>query len=287
LARHPPAGNGRREPDGSVSKTTQIDLVNGREGDVLFVNGQIQPTVPIRSGEIQRWRIINASAGRYYRLGLPGHTFLHVGSDAGLFERPVPVNEILLTPSERVEVLVQGTGAPGSKSVLQTLPYDRYVPQTRPTDWDKPRDVLTLQYTADPPMSPPTISATLRPVPPIDATKATATRVMVLFQGFINGKLFDMDRVDLAAPLGATEIWQLENPLAMDHPFHLHGFSFQVLDRNGIPEPSRAWKDTVNVPKGDTVRFVVEYLDYPGRWLFHCHILDHEDGGMMGILEVR
>jgi FtsP/CotA-like multicopper oxidase with cupredoxin domain len=73
----------------------------------------------------------------------------------------------------------------------------------------------------------------------------------------------------------------------MDHPFHLHGFQFQVLDRNGVPEPFRAWKDTVNVPKGEIVRFIVQYTDYPGRWMFHCHILDHEDHGMMGILEVR
>jgi FtsP/CotA-like multicopper oxidase with cupredoxin domain len=264
-----------------------IDEANGREGNDLFVNGQVRPTVAIRSGEVQRWRILNASAARYYRLALPGHTFLHVGSDGGLFERPVARSEILLAPSERVEVLVQGSGAPGSQSVLQTLPYDRYVPQTRPKDWDQPRVLLTLEYSTDPPVAPPAIPATLRPVPPLDPATATATRLVVLFQGFINGKLFDEHRVDVAAPLGATEIWQVENPLGMDHPFHLHGFQFQVLDRNGVPEPFPAWKDTVNVPKGELARFIVQYTDYPGQWMFHCHILDHEDHGMMGILQVR
>jgi FtsP/CotA-like multicopper oxidase with cupredoxin domain len=264
-----------------------IDEANGREGDVLFVNGQIRPTLAIGRGEMQRWRIINASAGRFYRLALSGHTFLHVGSDGGLFERPVARSEVLLAVAERVELLVQGTGAPGSRSVLQTLPYDRYVPQTRPLDWDQPRDLLTLQTTAEAKLPPPAIPQILRPIPPLDPAKATATRLMVLFQGFISGKLFDENRVDVAAPLGATEIWQLENPLGMDHPFHLHGFQFQVLDRSGVPEPFPAWKDTVNVPKGEMVRFIVRYDDYPGKWMFHCHILDHEDHGMMGLLEVR
>ena len=122
--------------------------------------------------------------------------------------------------------------------------------------------------------------------PALDPAQATATRLIVLQQGFLNGKPFDMERVDITAPLGATEIWQLENLVGMDHPFHLHGFQFQVLERNGLPEPFRAWKDTVNVPKHATARFIVRYDDYPGQWMFHCHILDHEDQGMMGIVEV-
>jgi FtsP/CotA-like multicopper oxidase with cupredoxin domain len=87
--------------------------------------------------------------------------------------------------------------------------------------------------------------------------------------------------------LGTTEIWQIENLVGMDHPFHLHGFSFQVLDRNGEPEPYASWQDTVNVPAHSMVRFAVRFEDYPGKWMFHCHILDHESAGMMGILEVR
>jgi bilirubin oxidase len=267
--------------------SSRVDEANGREGEALFVNGQARPLLPIRAGEIQRWRLVNASAARYYRLALPGHTFAHVGSDGGLFERSVERSEILLTPSERVEVLVRGTSAPGRRAVLQSLPYDRYTPQTRPADWDRPRDLLTLQYLPDAPVGAPAVPSRLRPVIAIDPTRATTTRVVVLFQGFLNGRPFDANRVDFAARLGETEIWQLENPLAMDHPFHLHGFQFQVLERNGAPEPFPAWKDTVNVPKGEMVRFVVQYADYPGKWMYHCHILDHEDRGMMGILEVR
>jgi bilirubin oxidase len=279
--------------DGSVdlpdaqSLQGRIDFENGREGDVLFVNGQVMPTIRIRSGEVQRWRVVNASAARVYRLAIPGHELLHVGSDGGLFEKPVPTDEIIVSNSERVEILVRGTGAPGSRTTLQDLPYDRYIPQTRPASWDRSRDLLTLEYTDNEPVAQVEIPATVRRIEPLDTADATTTRVMVLTQGFINGKTMDMERVDESAKLGATEIWQIENLVGMDHPFHLHGFSFQVLDRNGVPEPFPSWEDTVNVPKHETVRFIVRFEDYPGKWMFHCHILDHEVAGMMGILEVR
>ena len=265
----------------------RVDFENGREGDILFVNGQVMPTLTISSGEVQRWRVINTSASRYYRLALPGHTLLHVGNDGGLFERPVEVKEILLASAERVELLVRGTGQPGSRAVLQVLPYDRYIPQTRPKDWNQPRELLTLQYTREPAVPAVNLPETLRPIPQLDPAKASATRVMVMTQGMINGKLMDMSRIDVSAPLGATEIWQVENLVGLDHPFHLHGFQFQVLDRDGVPEPFRSWKDVVNVPKHQTVRFIVRYDNYPGKWMFHCHILDHEDHGMMGVLEVK
>ena len=283
----------RFHPDGSLdlpdpdSPAGRADMENGREGEVLFVNGQIMPTLTIRSGEVQRWRIVNASAARVFRLALPGQTFLHVGTDGGLFERPVEVAEILLANSERVELLVRGTGPPGSGATLQTLAYDRYIPQTRPKDWNRTRDLLSVRYAATPPLPAVALPGALRPVPPLDTARAVARRVIVLSQGMINGKAMDMSRVDISARLGTTEIWEIENLVGMDHPFHLHGFHFQVLDRNGVPAPYRSWKDTINVPRHETVRIIVHFDDYPGKWMFHCHILTHEDQGMMGILELK
>ena len=283
----------RFDADGAVdlpeagSPRARMDAENGREGDVLFVNGEVMPTLTIRSGEVQRWRVINASAARVYRLALAGHTLLQVGSDGGLFERPVKVEEIILGVGERAELLVRATGAPGSRSELRALPYDRYIPQTRPADWDVTRPLLALRYSSKPPVAAVALPERLRPVPPLDTTRVTATRVMTLTQHLINGRSMDMARVDVSASLGATEIWEVENLVGMDHPFHLHGFQFQLLDRNGVPEPYRSWKDVVNVPKHETARFIVRYDDYPGKWMFHCHILDHEDHGMMGVLEVR
>ena len=279
--------------DGSIATSEphtpqgRIDFENGREGDVLFVNGQVMPTLNIRAGEVQRWRIVNASAARIYRLAIPGHQLLHVGTDGGLFEHPVETSEILLSVGERAEILVRGTEAPGTRTTLQLLPYDRYIPQTKPRNWNQPRELLTLQYSAAKPVASAVIPKRLRAVPPLDTTAVTATRIITLSQGMINGKLMDMDRIDVVALLGKTEIWEIENIVGMDHPFHLHGFQFQVLDRDGVPEQQRQWKDVVNVPKHQTARFIVRYDDFPGKWMFHCHILDHEDHGMMGVLQVK
>jgi FtsP/CotA-like multicopper oxidase with cupredoxin domain len=283
----------RFHPDGSIDLSAPhtpagiVDEENGREGDVMLVNGQVMPKIRIRSGELQRWRVVNAGAARVYRLAIPGQSFLQVGSDGGLFEHPAEVKDILLANSERAELIVRGGGAPGSATVLQTLPYDRYMPQTRPDDWNHPRDLLSLNYTKDPPATPVTLPRTLRAIPILDTTKATVNRVLVLSQGLINGKMMDMSRVDVSVKLGAIEIWSIENIVGMDHPFHLHGFQFQLLDRNGVPEHDRRWKDTVNVPKHETVRFIVHFDEHPGKWMFHCHILDHEDHGMMGVLEIK
>jgi bilirubin oxidase len=269
------------------SPAGQTDAENGREGDVLFVNGQVNPEISIRSGEVQRWRIINSSASRVYRIAIRGQTMLHVGSDGGLFEHPVEVKELVIANAERVEVLVRGTGAPSSSTEVEALPYDRYVPQTRPRDWNVTRKLATLRYTGEVARPMVDIPRTLRHVPALDSADASVTRVVVLSQGLINGKAMDMSRIDFSARLDATEIWDIENIVGMDHPFHLHGFQFQVLSRNGVAEPFRSWKDMVNVPKHETARIIVRYANYPGKWMFHCHILDHEDHGMMGILEVK
>jgi suppressor of ftsI len=279
-------------PDGSVdfpdhmAPAGHVDAENGREGNVLMINAHAMPSVSIRPGELQRWRIINASPARVYRLAIPGQKLVHVGSDGGLFAKPAVVDELLLANSERVEILVKG-GEPGSRTVLQTLPYDRYDPHTRPADWNQPRDLLEVQTSTDAVPQAMAIPTALRDVQPTDATKIAAHRVIVFSQGLINGKAMDMKRVDVTVRLNTTEIWQIENVVAMDHPFHLHGFRFQVLDRDGVPEPFPAWKDSVNVPKHGKVRVIVRFEDFPGKWMFHCHILDHEDMGMMGILLVR
>ncbi|MGI8618078.1 MAG: multicopper oxidase family protein, partial [Gemmatimonadaceae bacterium] len=278
----------RFRPDNSfdfpdpASPAGRTDAENGREGPVFFVNGKVKPEIDIRAGETQRWRIINATASRVLRLAVSGHKLVHVGTDGGLFEHPVEVDEVTLGVGERAEVLVRAVAAPGARSALQMLPYDRYIPQTKPKDWDQTRELLSLKYSSKPRVQPIRIPTTLRAIPVLDTTQVAAVRVMALTQHLINGRSMDMNRVDVSARLGDTEIWQIENLVGMDHPFHLHGFQFQVLDRNGVPERDRRWKDVVNVPRHQTARFVVRYDNHPGKWMFHCHILDHEDHGMMG-----
>ncbi|HUP88102.1 MAG TPA: multicopper oxidase family protein [Longimicrobiales bacterium] len=277
--------------DGSIdmpdpkSQAGRMDFENGREGDVVFATGVVKPTFKFRPGEVQRWRIINASGARVYRLALQGMKMLYVGSDGGLFEKPEEVSEITLGIGERAEVLVQAN-ALATKTALQMLPYDRYIPQTRPKNWDVTRDVAYLEISGEA-VEPIKIPTSLSKVPALDTTKVSARRVVSLSQGMINGYMMDMNRIDMVGKLGATEIWEIENLVGMDHPFHLHGFQFQIIDRNGVPEKTRKWKDTVNVPKHETVRIIVRFDDFPGKWMFHCHILDHEDHGMMGVLQVK
>ena len=264
-----------------------VDVENGREGNALLVNGQAMPTISMRPGELQRWRIVNASAARIYRLSLPGQQLIQVGTDGGLVEQPVERPEVMVANSERVEVLVRAPAAAGDTAVLQDLPYDRYMPQTRPTDWTRSRPLLTLRTTDESAVAPPDLPSVLRRILAPDTTHVAARRVIVMSQGMIDGKQMDMHRVDTHSRLGATEIWTIQNVVGMDHPFHLHGFHFLILDRDEGREPVRGWKDTGNVPKHSSMRILVQFDDYPGRWMYHCHILDHEDQGMMGILEVR
>jgi bilirubin oxidase len=105
----------------------------------------------------------------------------------------------------------------------------------------------------------------------------------------INGAAFDMNRVDVVSKAGQVELWEIANQADMDHPFHIHGTQFQVLEheRDGaVTRPAyRAWKDTVNVRRGETVRLLLRQ-DLPGLRMYHCHILEHEDLGMMGQVNV-
>ena len=104
----------------------------------------------------------------------------------------------------------------------------------------------------------------------------------------INGQAYDAQRIDARPRLGSTEIWRFRNPTTMAHPVHLHAGMFQVLDRNGAPPaPAEAgWKDTVHVGSGETVRLITRFTDYTGTYVFHCHNLEHEDGGMMSQFQI-
>ncbi|RTH19443.1 copper oxidase, partial [Thermus scotoductus] len=116
--------------------------------------------------------------------------------------------------------------------------------------------------------------------------RITFTEDMMAGRFFINGKTFDHRRVDFRGRVGDLEVWELENQGDMDHPFHLHTHPFQVLSVNGKAFPYRALKDVVNLKAKEVVRLLVPLRNLPGKTVFHCHIVEHEDRGMMGVLEV-
>lgn len=260
----------------------------GREGNVRLVNGRSEPTLPIRSGARQRWRIVNAASARFFRLSLGGHSFTQIGTDGGLLAEPRVLDELMLVPGERADVLIDGTDAPGVVASLRTMPYDR----GHGGGTTDPEHVLDLVTTADAALAPHAAVGTLRSLAPIDTTGVTP-RMIKLSEAempsgpvfFINDKSWP-DVPSIQAQLGTTQVWDVFDDSPMDHPFHLHGYFFQVVSRDGVPEPVVAWKDSLQIKAHHTVRIAFRPDAHPGTWMYHCHILEHIDHGMMGELEV-
>ncbi|MGJ3250249.1 MAG: multicopper oxidase family protein [Elainellaceae cyanobacterium] len=299
------------------SNQPRMGRMIGREGNVITINGQVNPSFSISSGGLLRLRLVNASNARFYRLSLEDHRLYLVATDAGAIAQPVELQELLLAPGERAEVLVRGEHDSGHYRLLN-LPYDRgrmgmmggpmmggpmmdgsrrRPRQMGPSMMDGYGDastqpLATLSYSGH--VDPLPLPQRLIPVnalsEPQEIRSFTLNHGMAPGRGMvflINGRPFDSDRIDTQVNLGAIEEWDILNTGVMDHPFHLHTNRFQVVSRNGQPEPYPAWKDTILVPAGESARIRVSFNDFAGKTVYHCHILDHEDLGMMGTIEMQ
>lgn len=287
----------RLAEDGTMQPSTMIDMMNGRVGDHVLINGQKNPVLSVPAGAKRRLRLINATNARYLRLSFENATMQVIGTDGGLLEAPVAAEEILLVPAERLEVIVSFE-KPGAAK-LHTLDYERgWMGAGKPDDGNL--TLLTVDISETQAEAVPPLPNKLRPIAALGTP--TVTRRLVFTEtmsmdehgmdmGFlINGKAFDMNRVDIVAKAGDVELWEIVNEADMDHPFHIHGTQFQVIEHERHGQISkaahRAWKDTVNVALGETVRFLIRQ-DQVGPRMYHCHILEHEDQGMMGIVDVQ
>lgn len=276
-----------------------MDWINGKEGNLLLVNGASRPTLRASKATL-RLRLLNASNARFYRLKLEGHPLYLIASDGGFLEEPYEVSELLLAPGERAEVLVRFQKEGVFR--LLALPYDRGVHMmggmehmghggmSMGTGLSSPQTLLTLVAPLRPkPLPLPKALAKL-PAPNPNLARVTRrltfTEDMMAGKFFINGKTFDHFRVDLQGRAGDLEVWEVDNQGDMDHPFHLHTHPFQILSVNGAAFPYRAFKDVVNLKAKEVVRLLVPLRNLPGKTVFHCHIVEHEDKGMMGVLEV-
>ena len=276
------------EATGQLSTaTTPLDVMLGRQGNVLLVNGQQNPVLPAAAGARERWRFVNTANGRYFNLALPGHSFLVIGWDGGLLPAPYTAERLLIAPGERYEVLVTLDGRMGDAITLQTLHYDRGHEIPDPGSLDLAQLSLGASVSKPPAALPTTWGAAVDL--PVDAM--TPVRQLVLSekeqglaepQFFINDQQYPQSTPTLGVQ-GDVEIWSIRNDAEMDHPFHLHGMFFRVLDVDGVAPEHLGWKDTVNVPQKKTLRFAVRYGP-AGRWMYHCHILEHAERGMMGEL---
>jgi len=257
----------------------------GREGAVLLVNGKVRPTLKVRNGKQQRWRLINATRARYYNVRLRNHRFMRLGGDNGLAARSADVYNLIITPGERADAVFTPADPPGSTNVLRWVPTERGYGSTfsRPSE-----TMLLLETVADAPVTPEPIPTELRTIEPLDLSSAKhrtldlTIAIKSKVEMGVNGVPF-WNAKPLEIALGDTEIWRIVNNTDFSHPFHLHGYFFQVQDDARVPE----WKDTVNVPTKSELTIAVRFDERPGAWMYHCHILDHAEAGMMGHLVVR
>ena len=291
------------DPSGSIGAASAMDRMAGREGGLLLVNGQSNPQFSAAPGQRERWRIVNACVARYLRLRLDGQKLQLLGRDSGRFEKPQDVDELVLTPGNRADLLV--TAAAGD-SVLRAFRYNRgsmagmmgVGPAPGSTTEETEGTALaTFRVAGESAASPPALPSQPAAADLLQAAVA-ARRQITLSTGMgmggggmmrftINGREFDAARTDTTAAAGTVEEWTLVNTSPMDHPFHLHVWPMQVVEDNAPAGSSPDWRDVVNIPANGQVRVRVAFTDFRGRSAYHCHILDHEDLGMMGAIEVR
>ncbi|HEX6996585.1 MAG TPA: multicopper oxidase family protein [Gammaproteobacteria bacterium] len=263
------------------------------------VNGLTQPTIELDAGEVQFWRFANIGANMYCRLVLDAHVFQELARDGNRHTRLVEMGEILLPPGARSEVLVVGTYE--GEFALRALAFD-----TGPEGDSYGEDVLATVFTQDaaetpgPPLPPP---EAFPPVEDLRTLPVAQQRTITFLDGpdpifYIDSGAgpvqYDPNRVDATIEQGTVEEWTILNASGELHAFHIHQTDFQVTEINGEPQEFVGRQDSVNVPyqlddgTPGQVKVLIDFRNpiIVGKFVYHCHILEHEDGGMMAIAEV-
>lgn len=250
-----------------------------------LVNGQENPVVAIRPGETQRWRIANISANQFYNLQLAGHSLHRVANDGNPLPKTETMDVLLLGPGERAEVLVQA-GDPGIYE-LRSLAWSPDIPSQAQEQFR----VATMIVGGEA-VEPQPIPTDLIPLARDLSTAEIAQQRVVTFMeqsaapAFnIDGKAFVEDRVDQTVQLNTVEEWTVRNESPEWHPFHIHVNDYQVMSVNGR-EVSPHYEDTTLIPPHGEFVMRTHFADFTGKFVYHCHILIHEDAGMMATIEV-
>ncbi|HVH27651.1 MAG TPA: multicopper oxidase family protein [Vicinamibacterales bacterium] len=295
--------------DGRPADPGMSAMMLGREGSLITVSGTRTPQYVIEQDGMLRLRLLNASVSRFYRLAVDEHPMHVIATDGGARATTQTVDDLVLAPGERRDVLIQGTRGSGSYR-LMNLPYDRgsmgmmggsgmmgrggimggrsmmrgdrvapatelatLVYQGRAT-----RRLNVPQTLIDVPALP---AASIRRT--FDLGDAMGMRLGGMGMRFvINDREFDHERIDTRVRLDSVEEWEYVNRTTMDHPMHIHTNPVQLVGPDNTSE--RAWQDIVVVKAGSRVRFRVKFEEFAGKTVQHCHILDHEDRGMMATI---
>lgn len=283
-----------------------MDKMMGREGELVLVNGQHQPTVPAAPGAMQRWRIINGCASRVLSIRLDGHELVQVAFDGTFLPAPATRERVVLAPGNRVDVIV----APSTtgRYALSAEAFDRGAMMGGMgggmggrtgggTAAGGPVTLATLVTAGTPTTTSPLPTAL--PAEAVPTGPTTRTRQIDFQMGMgmgmggggmavtIDGRTFDGTRDDQTVTMGAIEEWTITNPGPLAYPFHLHAWPFTVLATSDATPSTRVPQDVVLIPARGWVRLRIPFTTYSGRSVYHCHILDHEDAGMMATVNVR
>jgi FtsP/CotA-like multicopper oxidase with cupredoxin domain len=273
------------------------DVINGVIGNYMLVNGALQPTLAVHGGLV-RLRLLNGSNSSIYRIEFADQrNFRVIASDGGFLEQPVSMNSIVLSAGERAEIVVN------LADIEPGHPLSLMVEQMKGRLFEALR--LIVDRAAENSIQLPEHLRTLDKIPESEAGRSREFTMETMSMGggrmgmgmmggrlTINGKKMDITRIDEQIRLGTTEIWEITNlstmMMSMPHSMHLHDVQFQVLSRNGRTPPSheQGRKDTILIMPGETVRIISRFHDYTGVYMYHCHLLEHEDDGMMGQFEI-
>jgi FtsP/CotA-like multicopper oxidase with cupredoxin domain len=258
----------------------------------LSVNGQREPTIHMRPGEVQRWRIVHTGHEDNLRVAIEKHALHAIAFDGIRRQHIDRLDDLLIAPGQRADVLVQA--GPVGTYALAAIANDQGYPS--------PVGPLA-SVVIEGEQLPMRLPAALGPGPhgTIGDEEVTNRRRITLsaaepefppagnyqeFTYFVCGRRFDPERVGQRIPLGAVEEWTIINEQAADHVFHIHTNPFQMVAINGEPVGVRDWRDTVVVPRHGNITFRTRFLDFTGRFVHHCHMMNHEELGMMEVVEV-
>lgn len=270
------------------------ESVWGMLGDTVLVNGTPDAYFEV-SKTLYRFRLLNGSNARVYKIAFSDNRSFHIiATDGGLKDNPVQATEFMLSPGERVEILVSfAADNIGSNVTLRSLAFTHG--GTLPYKQGIALDILRFDVTNNN-SSGGVVPSAFNPITYYDPANVIGPpRVFNLTMSGshpmhkINGLTFDINRIDWSTPLHSLEKWTIRNLTADFHPMHTHETQWQVLARNGstnLPPVDKGWKDTVMLYPGETVEVLVKFTEYKGLYLFHCHNLEHEDDGMMLNFEI-
>jgi len=269
-----------------LAGTHAIFRTVGFLGDRTMVNGALAPYRTV-DDELVRLRLLNASTARTFTFGFSDdRSFALIGTDGGLSERPAELDRLRLSPGERAEIVVRF--APGVPTVLRGYPLDAGLGfwGQRFSGGDDTFDLMQFRPAEILRPSPELPAMLVRSETP-DGSQAVAEREFALTFTAINGQEMAMDRIDFTVTRGTTEIWTVRNDDSTPHNFHVHDVQFRVLDIDGAPPPPplAGPKDTVFLAPRSAVRLALRFdgpADPDTPYMYHCHLLWHEDTGMMG-----